>query len=104
MAWSISSISSSSRVGGWGPRTVFWDAVSGMIVALLVSLIRVPDSSRSRYLGAFSDSQASRMVLWMLIDWFSDPPRMFTSEPVMAALVSPRMDSSRDLPDRPREP
>ena len=38
------------------------------------------------------------MVLWMLIDWFSEPPTMFTSEPVIAALVSPRMDSSRRLP------
>ena len=69
-----------------------------------MSLIRVAVSSLTRYFGACLDSQASRMVLWMLIDWFSEPPTMFTSEPRTAALVSPRMDKSLDLPDRPREP
>src|ERR1700750_2823468 len=67
MSWSISSISSSSNDGGCGPRTVFWEAVSGMMIALLFSRIRVAVSSLTRYFGACGDFQALRMVLWMFI-------------------------------------
>ena len=98
MAHSISSTSSSSCSGGCGPRTVVWDAGSGLIPLPVCIWIRVAWSFSTAYIGALAWAISLRMCSRTFRDWVIEPPRMVTSTSRTKALVSPRTAKARDLP------